>query len=341
MKSLETVLRLSAFEGVRSYKIEPIQELVKLGKNIDKQYGGYTLLMAASTEGFLEAVNLLLQYGADPNISGTRGTTALMGSSYGCYDEISIALLDKGANVNAQDKSGMTALMMTAGVPASTGTMELLLAYKADINLRDVKGYSALDWMVEAQRPLHTLLLVNSRAELATSPEILCKPKKFAKYQHYIRIEAPLFTAAITGKKDYAADILNEIKDFDTRDDWEFTPLMYAAERGHLDITRVLLQHGANPNARLLPGGNTPFTLAVERSHAELAQLLLDYGAVVTMENPDGKTLLDSLPSKANEKLLRMIYAAAQTQNEHRILEGVKILLSEVVKTQIAQASRN
>ena len=39
----------------------------------------------------------------------------------------------------------------------------------------------------------------------------------------------------------------------------DMTPLMEAANAGHLDIVKLLIQHGADVNAQTSQGTNTPF----------------------------------------------------------------------------------
>src|SRR5262249_43951486 len=61
-----------------------------------------------------------------------------------------------------------------------------------------------------------------------------------------------------------------------------FTPLMFAARDGNLELARLFLMHGANIDDSALDG-STPLLVATVRAHAELATVLLEHGA-----NPDG-----------------------------------------------------
>ncbi len=54
-----------------------------------------------------------------------------------------------------------------------------------------------------------------------------------------------------------------------------------AAKRGDLDAVRLLLEHGADPNARE-PGDNTtPLHWAAAHGHVDVVRALLDAGADV------------------------------------------------------------
>ena len=75
----------------------------------------------------------------------------------------------------------------------------------------------------------------------------------------------------------------------------------------HLEIIRLLLEHGANPNARVqdntltrtiftmqwfFEDGATPFVRAAQSSDTELMKLLLEYGADPTIATANGDTAL-------------------------------------------------
>ena len=75
----------------------------------------------------------------------------------------------------------------------------------------------------------------------------------------------------------------------------------------HLDYIRLLLDHGADPNARVkdntltrtiftmqwfYEAGATPFVRAAQSSDVALMQLLLDYGADPFMRTDNGDTAL-------------------------------------------------
>jgi ankyrin repeat protein len=61
------------------------------------------------------------------------------------------------------------------------------------------------------------------------------------------------------------------------KDDWRgYTPLHYAAANGHIEITRLLLQNGADVNARS-NNGSSPLHVAIEESnlHVDIVKILL------------------------------------------------------------------
>ena len=70
------------------------------------------------------------------------------------------------------------------------------------------------------------------------------------------------------------------------------TPLHSAAAGSHPGIVKLLLEHGADPNAAQ-DGGFTPLHSAAQNDDRESAEALLDAGADPSLANDDGKTPAD------------------------------------------------
>jgi hypothetical protein len=65
----------------------------------------------------------------------------------------------------------------------------------------------------------------------------------------------------------------------DARFRYERTALSFAADRGHVEIVRLLLERGADVNAKDTFYGATPLVWAATNGHAEVARILLARGA--------------------------------------------------------------
>lgn len=78
--------------------------------------------------------------------------------------------------------------------------------------------------------------------------------------------------------------------------------LMFAAERGYVDIVRYLLSLGANPNTKNY--GQTAIQKAAAWDELEIVQMLLDAGADPNMQDADGWTALMSCRSPECAHLL-------------------------------------
>jgi len=64
--------------------------------------------------------------------------------------------------------------------------------------------------------------------------------------------------------------------DPNVKDNEGATPLHNAAWRGHLDVVKLLLEHGADPNVKD-NAGNTPLHNAARRGRLDVVKLLLEY----------------------------------------------------------------
>ncbi|VDP13687.1 unnamed protein product [Echinostoma caproni] len=73
----------------------------------------------------VDIVELLLSYGAEVNLSGPDGRSALRAASWAGHEEIVQRLLDAGANVNQQDAEGRSSLIAAAYM-GHVGVVEIL-----------------------------------------------------------------------------------------------------------------------------------------------------------------------------------------------------------------------
>jgi ankyrin repeat protein len=121
-------------------------------------FTGMTPFLYAARAGDVTVMRLLLERGADPNITTFSGTTALMAAAgvnwqfSQTYDEGPEHLLeavkicaDLGQDVNAVNSMGVTALMGAAN-RGSDDIIKFLVSKGADLNAKDKEGRTAVTW---------------------------------------------------------------------------------------------------------------------------------------------------------------------------------------------------
>ncbi len=84
------------------------------------------------------------------------------------------------------------------------------------------------------------------------------------------------------------------------------TLLHLAAEEGHLKIAKLLIENGADVNAKHSLGG-TPLHLAASRDHLKIAKLLIENGADVNAKDSLGGTPLHLAASRDHLKIAKLL----------------------------------
>ena len=86
----------------------------------------------------------------------------------------------------------------------------------------------------------------------------------------------------------------------------EVAPLHSAAAGGHGSIVELLLEHGADPNARQR-GGFTPLHAAAQNGDRESVEVLVERGADTTAATDDGKTAADLAAAAGHDELVELL----------------------------------
>src|SRR5205814_6671481 len=116
-----------------------LELLLARGGNGRAAVPAYTALMAAALNGDLDAVNCLLDHGANVKAQTPTGFTALIAAALSGNAKVVALLLERGADPNAVSKLERGILQTPAGVAASLGhadCLRLLMAAGADVNVQ-------------------------------------------------------------------------------------------------------------------------------------------------------------------------------------------------------------
>ncbi len=153
--------------------------------------------------------------------------------------------------------------------------VERLLARGFDPNTSNENGVPGLIVAIQSDSPKSALVLAKS-------------PKTKVEFVNSLN-ETPLMLAAIHNQLALAQVLIDRGAEVN-RPGW--TPLHYAATRGHRDMMRLLLDHDAYIDSES-PNGTTPLMMAAYTGTPLAVKLLLEEGADPTLANSDHTTALD------------------------------------------------
>lgn len=236
-------------------------------KSIEKRdQAGNTALMLAATEGKTQAINVLLQHRAiiDSSHRFSRSTTPLMLAAKHGHVNATQLLLKYGAGRERLDDNGNTPLMVAVGA-GHPEIVNILLKNGADID-SDVQphGYTPLMKAAACGEASIAALLLSRGAEVHA--------KAWDE-------STALMRAAVNNRGEVVRLLAEHRANLEDEDGEGQTALMMAAEANALSAAKALLNFGAKPNHFGLRKTWHPLTLAAKKGHLEMVKLLLNNGA--------------------------------------------------------------
>lgn len=253
---------------------------------------GETPLMFAARSGNPDSVAVLLDAGADIEArEDYRGSNALLWAAEQNHADVVQLLIERGVNVNARSKTiitegrrgpsaptgGLTALML-ASRENGVKTVEVLLAARALVNLQSAEGHTALLAAVQNANVDIAKQLIEHGADVSLAND---------------RGWNPLYMAVKMRSLEKGT-----------------MPNPVVAMDGMYEVIELLIEKGANVNARLLAdtevhnsirstwlaeAGGTAFLRAALCGDLKVMKLLLEHGADPLIATTDGTTALMAL----------------------------------------------
>eukprot|EP00112_Aurelia_sp_Birch-Aquarium-sp1_P018775 Seg4531.2 transcript_id=Seg4531.2/GoldUCD/mRNA.D3Y31 product="E3 ubiquitin-protein ligase MIB1" protein_id=Seg4531.2/GoldUCD/D3Y31 len=274
---------------------DPTEELVKAAAESDVQkveellsnrelpvngvFAGHTALQAASQNGGVDVVRLLIRHHADLETEDKDGDRAIHHAAFG--DEITVLELLKqaGADLNARNKRGQSPLHVAIN-KGHAGAVKCLLNLKCHPCLQDSEGDTPLHDAITKRREDMVKLLLDFKAEIA-----LANNNGFNCLHHAsLRGNSGAVRAMLSTKPH--PWIINEKKDDG------YTALHLASLNNHVEVAEVLIQQGKADKDVQNSNMQTPLHLAVQRQHTQIVRLLVREGAHLDVTDKDGDSPL-------------------------------------------------
>jgi ankyrin repeat protein len=230
-------------------------------------------ILVAAKFGHAAMVKRLVKAGASVEDHDSTQKTALWWATLLGQHEALQALVDAGADKRSADETLTEELDWPIIISAARGAfskcLRSLLRYGANPNTRASKSYptNALGWAAfEGNADICRLLLENG-ADLEGSDD-----------------DRPIIHAVRSRKREVLDVFLEKGANVDAimeTNDRADTPLIAAAELNLMDLASLLLEKGANPNCALQSGATALF-YAIPSGYADMTKLLIDAGADIT-----------------------------------------------------------
>ena len=340
-----TALQLASLHGSAAM----MQKLLNAGAQVNERgVNGETPLMFAARNGNLDALNLLLTRGADVNAKESlRSTTALMWAVEQKHTDAVKFLIQHGADVNvasSPDSKGGTAylaptIQQRAQQEQSIRQQRAVVAKEVakdpakDLAASDAAAAAAAFGVVENTKGGGlTPLVLAAREDCMECAELLLAAHAGVNQTTRYGWTA-LLTAVQNKHHKLAAYLLDHGADPNIQNNGGWTPLYIAIDNrnieggdypvrepdmDHLEFIKLLINHGANVNARicgtdstperckgdstetrtiftmqwLYEDGATPFLRAAQSGDVTVMKLLLEHGADPKIATSNGDTAL-------------------------------------------------
>lgn len=263
---------------------------------------GSTALLFAALDDYADICALLVEAGADMNVTNVMGRTPLssaIATRAQTDGKAADYLIRAGADLDIPDKEGRTALSLAAEC-GRTGIVTRLLDAGADARHKDTKGMCAFSWAVCGghadtlavfmerhlfpEEELGKALTEAGFRGFADSTDVLIRMSEPAETAAYFA----LMGACVQDCAGVARICLQYPCDVNKPSEFGMTLLMLACYCTSMEVAQLLVAHGADVNAAD-EEGMTALMYAAVKHDARMMFFLISRGADKSAKSAEGK----------------------------------------------------
>ena len=304
--------------------IDVLCMLLKRGANPDLVTPkNITALMIAADKCKSDIMKVLLadKFKSSVDIQDEEGLSALMKacSSSGTNEESVMLLLEKGAKTDLVNKNGCTALMLAIS-SSRPDIVTLLLKKGANVKLKNQQGENALE--VAVRKGNESVLKAlkgyyDSCSETSQNLTEAARARRISRVNSYMSAGAELefmdetengetafHRSALLGHNEILEAFLKHDVDVNLKTKTGWTALIWASEKGHIEIVRNLVRKGANVDCQHDDYGVTALMMAAREGMTSVVSELLENNANVELKDKFGKNVKQWAGSKKINILL-------------------------------------
>ena len=295
---------------------------------LDKVDSGQAILDWVALQQEDTKKRALLMHIAEKKVEGSTVLTGLRAAVQERQMSRLQILLEEGADVNAKDIGGWTALILAAE-KGDGEAVQLLLRHGADVKISGSREWPALHWASKSGNEAVVQLLVDKGADINASRNGWTS----------------ILLAAKRGYMSIVQSLIENGADVNTEDYHGRRVLHWAARHGEITLVWLLLDKGANFNA-VDRWGRTALVWAIENKQQAVAFLLLAIGADVEVKIRDGSTALHLAAFVREEAIVQQLLkrgacVEAKTRDGFTALHVAALVGCEAVVRQLLGGGAN
>uniref|UniRef100_A0A8C2J501 Serine/threonine-protein phosphatase 6 regulatory ankyrin repeat subunit B-like n=1 Tax=Cyprinus carpio TaxID=7962 RepID=A0A8C2J501_CYPCA len=310
--------------AVENCKPQVVQLLLGFGANVQLRGGKARetpLHIAARVKEGEQVAEILLKSGADVNAEQENGESAVhVAARHGALEMIR-ALIQEGGDVTWKSKVGENPLHVAVR-HCHAHVVEEILNTLTNERSRQEAELCVREGNQKGETPLH--LAAELRSDAVHQPdEDTCIIKILMEHHADVTAvtrqsgETPLHYSARVGNTAVLQEMLSNVPsnqlqsaiNKQAKNGW--SPLLLAAEQGHTEVVKILLQNNARVDV-FDEEGKAAIHLAAEQGHQDIVDILLAHKAFVNTKTKLGLTPLHLSAQNGSAQLVKLLVETHQ-----------------------------